>query len=165
MKSMDYKLIDNSRQVLDATDRAIEAGLQAVGIAVEADAKMELENSPRRIDTGLLRNSITFAVSGKSPNITSYRGDRESKYGIRKGIPSGSYSGTAPADGDGKKAVYIGSNVEYAEYIHEGADMELFGDSEKKKRLEPNRFLKNAVEKNRDRIKAIFINELNKTGV
>ena len=58
--------------------------LETVGLVAEEDAKLELENAPRRIDTGALRNSITHRV-----------------------IP-------------GEKAVYIGSNISYSVFVHEG---------------------------------------------
>lgn len=48
-----------------------------------------------------------------------------------------------------EKAVYVGTNVEYAPYVHEGT-----------KRMEPNRFLKNAVVNNLDQIRAYIENEL-----
>lgn len=149
-KTMDFKIIDNSKKVLEASDEAIEKILESWGIEVEKNAKLELNRSPKRIDTGLLRNSITHAVSGKSPAITSYRGDKESRYGIRKGVPTGSYSGTAPADDKSKKAVYVGTNVEYAPYVHDGTQGGIFGSG---KPLEPNRFLKNGVEKSKDKLK------------
>lgn len=162
MKTIDVDITDNSSRILNATEEAIEKILESWGIEIEKDAKLELENAPRRIDTGLLRNSITHAISGKGPAITAYRGDRESKYGIRKGIPTGSYSGTAPADSKDKKAVYIGTNVEYAQAVHEGARGGIFGSG---KPLEPNRFLKNACEKNQNKLKDMAKKILEQTKV
>lgn len=48
-----------------------------------------------------------------------------------------------------EEAVYIGTNVEYAPYVHEGT-----------RRMVPNRFLKNAVEKNMTQIKEYIQREL-----
>lgn len=132
----DFKFVDNSKKIIDAKDDAVIKALEAIGQQAVSLAKTELQKSPARIDTGLLRNSITHAVSGKAPAIQSYKGSNQSQYG-KKGIPSGSYSGTAPDDPEDKKAVYVGTNVDYAVYIHEGT-----------RHLEPNRFLKNAVDKN-----------------
>lgn len=134
--------IDNSKQVIDEKNKKIEMVLEAIGIHLEGEAKEELENSPRRIDTGLLRNSITHAISGEKTAITAYKGDKESKYGKSGKVPSGSYSGTAPDDPVDKKAVYIGTNVEYAPYVHEGTS-----------RMSPNRYLKNACTRNAEQIK------------
>ena len=140
---------DNSPEFLRELSDRIDRTLEAVGIHLEGEAKEELNNSPRRIDTGLLRNSITHAISGGSPAITSYRGDNPSHYGGSKEVPSGSYSGTAPQDPDNARAVYIGTNVEYAPYVHEGTS-----------RMTPNRFLKNAATRNQNQIKEYMIKEL-----
>lgn len=48
-------------------------------------------------------------------------------------------------------AAYVGTNVEYAIYVHEGT-----------RKMRPNRFLKNAVVKNKDEYKAIAEAELKK---
>lgn len=58
------------------------------------------------VDTGLLRNSITYAISGQAPAKKSYKG---------KDGTSGSYEGTV-GDSD-ELAVYIGTNVEYADAV------------------------------------------------
>lgn len=142
MSDIDVKITDNSPEFLNELSNRVDKILEAVGIHLEGEAKEELENSPRRIDTGLLRNSITHALSGEAPAISSYSGDKPSRYEKSQEIPHGSYSGTAPADPDNAKAVYIGSNVQYAAYVHEGTS-----------RMSPNRFLKNAVTKNENQIK------------
>ena len=51
---------DNSPMVIAATEEAIQAALEAVGIEVEARAKQYED----RVDTGRLRNSITHEVRG-----------------------------------------------------------------------------------------------------
>lgn len=99
MASVDIK--DNTQYFKDAMTDAVGRALEAVGIQAEGYAKLELENDPRRIDTGNLRNSITHVVD------------------------------------DGEDAVYIGTNVEYGIYVHEGTV-----------KMKANRFLKNAVESN-----------------
>ena len=63
---INVKITDNSGEYLKALEEVKERALEAVGIQAEGHAKVELSNSPERIDTGLLRNSITHAVSGKS---------------------------------------------------------------------------------------------------
>lgn len=96
------KITDNTQQFKAAMDDAVNRALEAIGIQAEGYAKLELENSPRRVDTGNLRNSITHSVNND------------------------------------ENAVYIGTNVEYGIYVHEGTV-----------KMEANRFLKNAVEKNK----------------
>lgn len=138
-----FEFTDNSNLFIEEAEKAAKRALEGVGLHLEGEAKEELNNSPRRIDTGLLRNSITHAAGGKQPAITSYHGDHESRYGFTKGVPSGSYHGTMPGDKKGEYTMYIGTNVEYAPYIHEGTQ-----------RLAPNRFLKNACMRNQDQIEA-----------
>ena len=126
--------VDNTQRFLDEFDDAKEITLEAIGMHIEGEAKIELSKDPKRIDTGLLRNSITHALSGKPAAIKTYSSDDGSK--------SGKYSGKAPKEGD---AVFIGSNVEYSAYVHEGV-----------KGVAPNRYLKNAVENNKSQIEDII---------
>lgn len=129
----DVRIDDHSAEYLNEVDKALDAALEAVGIHLEGEAKEELENSPRRIDTGLLRNSITYALDGEAPATATYKAD--------KGNESGSYSGTAPKESGKSRSVIIGTNVEYAIYVHEGTS-----------RMTANRFLKNAADRNKDQI-------------
>ena len=107
---MSYTYKDNTDGVLSAMEKAIERGLEAIGLTAEGHAKKKITQA-KAVDTGRLRNSITFAVSGESANISSYSGDH--------GEEGGSYSGTAPNDKE--KAVYIGTGVEYAIGIETGS--------------------------------------------
>ena len=148
---------DSVEEVKKATADAILVALDAIGMQAATLARMELQNNPSRIDTGLLRNSITHAVSGKPAAISEYTGSDthtdKSPSAVRRGIVgqpapeprSGTYEGTAPDEGTGKEAVYIGTNVEYAAYVHEGTD-----------RMAPNRYLKNAIEKNKSEFEQII---------
>lgn len=141
---MSVKVQINTDKVGQELDKAITKALTMVGMQAENYAKLELENDPARIDTGLLRNSITWALGGESPQISSYSGDRPSKYKNNAQIPSGSYSGNAPADGDNKRTVYVGTNVDHAVYVHEGATLP------SGKKIAPNHFLRNGCERNTD---------------
>lgn len=105
----DVTINDHSDEYLGNIDDALSKALEMIGLHIEGEAKEELENTPRRIDTGNLRNSINYQVN------------------------------------DSEKAVYIGTNVEYALYVHEGTSQ-----------MEANRFLKNAVDRNRDQIDKIL---------
>lgn len=151
---MKITFTDHTDDVLNLMYDRVKKGLYAVGMHLEGEAKEELENTPRRIDTGLLRNSITFALSGEAPQIKTYSGDKPSSYGNSTEVPSGSYSGTAPNDPKDEQAVYIGTNVEYAPYVHEGTQ-----------RMAPNRFLRNAVEKNQAQVKDYIERELKKAQI
>ena len=70
---------DNTEEIIGMIKKAITRALVKIGMKAEGHAK---ENSP--IDTGTLRNSITFQVH------------------------------------DSEKAVYIGTNCEYAAYVELG---------------------------------------------
>lgn len=52
---------NNVEQLLDELKEKKEAALEAVGMAAETYAKLNLESNPRRIDTGNLRGSISHA--------------------------------------------------------------------------------------------------------
>lgn len=113
---MSYKYKDNTDEVLSALEKAIERGLEAIGMTAEGHAKKVLTKTVYTGDkdyplTGRLRNSITHAVSGKKAAIQSYSGDH--------GEEGGTYDGTAPDDKE--KAVYIGTGVEYAIGIETGS--------------------------------------------
>lgn len=123
---------DNSATFIEAKDDAVERILAEIGLHLEGEARIEIENAPSRVDTGLLRNSITYAVDGHTPAITEYHEDN--------GPGSGRYFGSVPAEDHGG-AVYVGTNVEYAIYVHEGT-----------RSMAPGRFILNAVRKNAGRI-------------
>ena len=112
---MSYTYKDNTDEVLSKMEKAIERGLEAIGLTAEGHAKKVLTKAVYTGDkdyplTGRLRNSITYAVSGKKAAIQSYGGDH--------GEEGGAYDGTAPDDKE--KAVYIGTGVEYAPGIELG---------------------------------------------
>lgn len=61
---MSYFYKDNTEQVLSAMEKAIERGLEAIGLTAEGHAKKETP-----VDTGRLRNSISHAVEDKAAYI------------------------------------------------------------------------------------------------
>lgn len=108
---MSISFKSNKKRILDALDEAADRALMICGGKAESYAKKNLTDN-ESVDTGLLRNSITFARGGQKANLDSYTAN--------KGGGAGSYSGTAPSDGIGEKVVYIGTNVEYAPYVELG---------------------------------------------
>lgn len=56
---MEVKVIDRSVEAIHAKERAVRAALNAAGLVAEGYAKVHLEQTPRRVDTGRLRNSIS----------------------------------------------------------------------------------------------------------
>lgn len=105
------KFDDNSGIFLDAEREAVDRALYAIGVkGVEGatDAISGAYNVAAAVDTGRLRASISFITatgekgdSGTAPPPNAKQGDK--------------LSGTAE-----KNSVVIGSNVEYAEYVHDG---------------------------------------------
>ena len=110
---------DNTDEVLRRMKKAFERGLKACGMTAEAYAKDTLTDEVYSVDeskidyvlTGRLRNSITYAIGGKSANISSYKADKA-------GYKGGTYSGKAPEED--KPYVAVGTNVKYAIGIEEG---------------------------------------------
>ena len=102
---------DNSEEYEELLIQAIRRGLRAIGMRAETHAK---ENCP--VDTGYARNSITYALSGETADISSYKADAG-----KNGKPpkTGEYRGTLGKIED--NYVAIGSNVEYFPFIEEGA--------------------------------------------
>lgn len=102
---------DNSEEYKELRDAAIRRGLRAIGMTAETYAK---SNCP--VDTGYARNSITYALSGESANISTYQADKGKG---DKPPQTGEYRGTLGKIDD--NYVAIGSNVEYFPFIEEGA--------------------------------------------
>lgn len=126
---------DNTKEVLEALNKAKMRGLKAIGMEAERAAKHIITEAPA-VDTGRLRNSITHAISGESAAISQYKGDH--------GEEGGSYSGTAPEDKD--VSVYIGTNVSYAPGIELGT----------RRRAGAVHFLKRAATENGKRFKQLL---------
>ena len=145
-------VISHRPEVEKRLTKAERRALTMVGMTIERFAKEEISkpkaHTPKKdgtieirpnVDTGLLRNSITFALSGESANIGSYSSD--------DGTIKGSYSGTEGKAGD--KTVFVGTNVHYAPFVCLGT-----------RTSPPYPFLRPAVENNREMYKAIIKGEL-----
>lgn len=123
-------LSDRRNEVKDKVDEAIKTALKAVGAQASSRARDEITRVGA-IDTGLLRNSITFALAGETPKVTTYHaafGNNRKKDGTRytaRASKAGSVNigkpyGKAPDYGYKNNAVYIGTNVFYAPYVEMG---------------------------------------------
>lgn len=104
----DVKIIDHTKEAIEAKDEAVERALEIIGGLMERYAK---QNCP--VDTGLLRNSITHATDGHRPSAERYHADSEKNGSM--GI--GYYQGEIPPEPDGKRSVVVGTNVVYARII------------------------------------------------
>ena len=154
--SVSVEVTSNLYIVHKASEEAMMKAARMIGGSVEGHAK---ELCP--YDTGLLRNSITFAIGGEAPAIGGYVADRPDNEGV---VRSGKYEGSAPADDPGKVSVYIGTNVEYAPYLELGHSQQVgrFVPAIKKRLKAPwvaaRPFLRPALENNRQEIEQILLN-------
>ena len=110
---MQVKITDNSKIFKDAMGRASEMILTAIGEEAAGNAMQELTEQDA-VDTGRLRNSITYATK-QHTEAKSFSWQE----GAKSGAPGGSGT-TEPKGTPEKDTVYIGTNVEYAKYIEEG---------------------------------------------
>ena len=112
-----FTMKDNSKEFIEAKNVQTKAALEAIGTQAVSHVTQNITRNGR-VDTGLYRNSITYALSGEKPKKDAYSGNA----GMKTGKPGskGTYSGTAPEDPENKPAIYVGSNVDYALYVEEG---------------------------------------------
>lgn len=104
----DLQIISHKTDVERAVEKALHKAARMIGGSAAGHAA---EACP--VDTGLLRNSITFALGGEAPAITDYQSNEKDASGEAQ---TGHYEGEAPEDDDGEITVYVGSNVIYAPY-------------------------------------------------
>lgn len=146
---------DNLLLALKKTDDVCVKVLKMWGMDLESAAKKLCP-----VDTGLLRNSITWAIAGSGVNNSSYNSNEvhKSTEATKKAgtsgksvnpVKTGSYSGQAPADHGSPRSVYIGSNVVYAPFQELGTS---------KMKAQP--FLRPAIENNKEHLKDILESEL-----
>lgn len=114
--------------------------LEAIGLQAEGNAIAEITKM-KAVDTGRLRNSITFATENRqgTPNTQ----------GGASAVPEDYKPRSTPEHG----AVYIGTNVEYAQYIELGA-----------RSMAPRPFLKNAIANHQEEYKNIVLMGLKEGG-
>ena len=116
--AIQISVTDNSQEVLDELKKRIAQGLNAIGVTAEKHAKA---NCP--VDTGRLRNSITYAVTGGqgSPNTEGGQAAKPSDY-AKHAEPE-------------YNEVVVGTNVEYAarqelyDYAHHNGRAHFIRDS------------------------------------
>lgn len=106
---------DNTNEVIGLFQKSKHRGLQAIGMAAEGYAKKKCP-----VDTGRLRNSITYAIAGYATHVQSYRRGNVSG-GTSQKHKYYDYGGGA-MEGEKDSAVFIGSNVEYAPFAELGAN-------------------------------------------
>lgn len=100
---IDVKVESKVDEVLELTDEALWRVLWQIGAKAEGFAK---DNTP--VDTGRLRNSITFVTKEDEGKVVSYTDQHGNDFSYDVGI------------GLDDNMVAVGTNVEYAEQIEVG---------------------------------------------
>lgn len=153
MSEFEVNITDNSGEILKELQGKIPTVLEAWGLQGERNAKKYCT-----VDTGRLRNSITHAVSGKGSKTYTYseqyqkgsgKDGKKRKSLSKKQREATQTTETIPAIPASENAVYIGTNVSYAEPVETGHILPNGGY------VAPKPFLKPAVEDHIDEYKAI----------
>ena len=145
------KFDDNSRIFLEDEREAVDRALYAIGVkGVEGatDAISGAYNVAAAIDTGRLKASISFITQMGDMNVVPEGMVRCENKEVANSEPGDKLSGTAE-----KNSVVIGSNVEYAEYVHDGTS-----------RMDGRPFLREGIDRTKGdmerQVKKIFKGEL-----
>ena len=133
---VDYK--DNSEQILSALEKGKRNALTAIGATAETHTKDNIK-ADGLVDTGRLRNSITFAT-GDYSGIGTYSDNEGNRYGDAK-------ARNTPKDDE----VAIGTNVEYAAYTELGTQ-----------HITAHHYLKRAVTEHQDEYKKLAVEAIKK---
>ena len=133
---VDYK--DNSQQILSALEKGKHNALTAIGASAETHTKENI-TADKLVDTGRLRNSITYAT-GDYSGIGTYSDNEGNRYGDAK-------ARNTPKDDE----VAIGTNVEYAAYTELGTE-----------KITAHHYLKRAVTEHKDEYKKLTVQAIKK---
>ena len=83
--SLEFTFDDMSEDVKKMTVQQIKNALTQCGAQAASFAAVNCGAHLKPVvDTGLLRNSLTFALAGKVTKIQDYKGDRPSRYRARR---------------------------------------------------------------------------------
>ena len=149
MSDVEFTLTSNAKLIKEQTAEAIITAMKTVGSQAQGHATAEI-TAVEAIETGRLKNSITFAVSGDPAREYKYTDD--GRDGDKK-----EYTDRIEDAGDENDfTLYLGTNVEYATFVESGTG----GD--KKKGARP--FIRPAVENWISEYQQIFQQELSKIG-
>lgn len=93
--------VDNTQKIEDAMRKQVQAGLASWGTTAEGYAKEDAT-----VDTGRMRNSITWAIKDKQSSANTNKHPQ----GQTDAKPEDYKTHATPKEGE----IYIGTNVEYA---------------------------------------------------
>lgn len=153
---------DNTDEFKKEIEEKVKTALEAVGMQAEGNAKLEIENLPRRVDTGLLRNSITHrvinensVVIGSNTYYAVYVHEGTGKYATKGSTGEGWWvyvkgSTSSKISAHGKRYTEAQARRIVAFLKSKGLDAHMTQG------MKPNRFLTNAMQNYRDEYKNII---------
>lgn len=160
---------DNSNVIMAAFKSEMLKALETVGEVAEGDAALELGNAPKREDTGRLSGSITHRVVPGEKAVYIYT---NVEYAIYVHEGTGIYSAKGSTGNLAGKSYWVYVKGSQSSSEHKGkrytlAEAKRITQFLREKGLEayytqgmkPNRFLKNAIEKNISEYKQIIEDE------
>lgn len=154
---INVRLVDHTKNAVDAKDEAIKRALEIIGAKMEGYAKALCPvGTPKSTGIegymgGTLRNSITYVTAVHSGETREFsEGDKFDP----KTDPHGGKSATASTDEE--EVVYVGTNVYYAPYVEYGYT------TRGGKKKAPKRFLRNALKNHMSEYEGILRNEIKK---
>lgn len=127
----DIKFTSNVNDILSALEKGKHNALTAIGSTAETHTKENI-TADKLVDTGRLRNSITYAT-GDYSGIGTYTDNNKKSY-------SDATARNTPNDNE----VGIGTNVEYAAYTELGTQ-----------HIAAHHYLKRAVTEHKDEYKKL----------
>ena len=111
---------DHVEEVLQKLDEVGKLAMEKCGVQAVTHAQDAITKEGA-IDTGLLRNSITFGIGGEKTKISKYSASNNpGQHSGRSAPQDGTYSGKMPDDEKGQYTMYLGTNVYYAPYVEMG---------------------------------------------
>ena len=129
----DIKFTSNVNDILSALEKGKRNALTAIGASAETHTKENI-TADKLVDTGRLRNSITYAA-GDYSGIGTYTDNNKKSY-------SDATARNTPKDDE----VGIGTNVEYAAYTELGTQ-----------HIAAHHYLKRAVTEHKDEYKKLTV--------
>lgn len=128
----EVKLTDNSPQYLSELQKSIEAAMEACATQAESHAKSIITRE-KRVDTGMLRNSVAHTVSGDTAYIGS-----NLDYAVYNELGTGIYA----SQGGGRQTPWFYKDRN--------------GVTHRTRGMKPIHFLKRAIEDYKDEYKSIM---------
>ena len=135
---VDVNFTNNADDILRLLEKGKRNALTAIGATAETHTKDNIK-ADGLVDTGRLRNSITFAT-GDYSGIGTYSDNEGNRYGDAK-------ARNTPKDDE----VAIGTNVEYAAYTELGTQ-----------HITAHHYLKRAVTEHQDEYKKLAVEAIKK---